>query len=1124
MSKQKIVPPSLERVLSRLAPLGQEAEETLHAIVLGEADALVIEGEDGPSIYTLKEAAEPYRRLVEQMSEAALVVEAEGAILYSNGRLCQLLGVESLVGSSFLELVAPEQRDQAQKLLSDGALFNANAELSLRSATRNAENVRACAAPLSFNEQRCIALVVTALDDIESLRLSRAVLQEREEKLRLALRAAKLGAFVWHVQTDRAEVDARVLELFGKPQGAALNLKEALTLVHPEDRSRYAEAVARACDPSENGAFHEDFRVLLADGAHRWVEVTGQTYFAGDPPQAVRMIGAARDLTPRKLGEAALRESEAFNRALIEASPDCVEVLDLDGRVRTVNETCRRLLQLDDHFEISDRLWPELWPEAARPRLTEALALAKSGRAARLQEFCPTAAGVPKYWDVILKPVKDARGRVVCLLSVARDVTQSREAELALRKSEERQAYLLNLADALRPLVDPNAIQREAARILGQRLGALRVHFAEVTEDGEWGVVRDDYSDGAPSVIGRYRLDNYGPAAFAEFRAGRPLVVHSVAEDERLSAEVRAATAALRIGAYVFSPLVKDGRPVAAIAVHHAQPHVWTDTELAFINETAERSWAAVERALAEERLARAHERLTATLRASPVAVFEQDRELRYVWILNPALGRRPDEVVGMTDYDLFERAQDADAIVTIKRRVLATGVAARQEVHIFAAGVSRWWDLSVEPRFSGKEIAGVLCTATEVTERMREEERQAYLLRLSDRLRELADPEELQYAAACELGAQLRANRVCYAEDCGDGERIMVARNYVDGVDETQGEFRYADFGSRHFSEFGGGRTSVLPDIANDPSLTADEKTAFAEGQVGAAFGAPLLRGGRLVAVLFVNFREPRVLPENDLALIKETVQRTWEAVERARAEAALRVADRRKDEFLAILAHELRNPLAPIRNAIYTLQKLDAGAGAWREQFPTLIAMMNRQVDNLIRLVDDLLEVSRITRGKISLKKQRVDLRDLICQAIETSDPLIRAGEHKLSVALGDAPLGVEADPVRLVQVFSNLLNNAAKYTPPGGHIEIVARRCGDRAFVSVRDDGVGIAPELLPQIFDLFTQSSRGAGGERGGIGVGLALVRSFVEMHGGVVEGASEGLGRGSEFLVRLPLSP
>src|SRR5208283_3736897 len=234
--------------------------------------------------------------------------------------------------------------------------------------------------------------------------------------------------------------------------------------------------------------------------------------------------------------------------------------------------------------------------------------------------------------------------------------------------------------------------------------------------------------------------------------------------------------------------------------------------------------------------------------------------------------------------------------------------------------------------------------------------------------------------------------------------------------------------------------------------------------------------------------------------------------------AQAALAAADRRKDEFLATLAHELRNPLSPIRNAVHVLKKKQTSENS----DAALLAMMDRQVDHLVRLVDELLEISRINRGLIELRKESVAVSDFLQQALETCQPLIEKNDHRVSVKLADGPLWVFGDPLRLSQVVVNIIDNAAKYTPPGGRIEIEAEGVGDELALRVRDNGVGISTEMMPQIFDLFVRAEGQARLSRGGLGIGLALARQFVLLHGGRLEANSDGAGKGSEFTVRLPL--
>jgi signal transduction histidine kinase/CheY-like chemotaxis protein len=227
---------------------------------------------------------------------------------------------------------------------------------------------------------------------------------------------------------------------------------------------------------------------------------------------------------------------------------------------------------------------------------------------------------------------------------------------------------------------------------------------------------------------------------------------------------------------------------------------------------------------------------------------------------------------------------------------------------------------------------------------------------------------------------------------------------------------------------------------------------------------------------------------------------------------------ADRRKNEFLATLAHELRNPLAPIRNAVGLL-RLSGAAGPAAQVWE----MMDRQVDHMVRLVDDLMEVSRITRGKIELRMGVVDLAEAIAAAVETSRPLIDAARHELTIELPPEALLIEGDAVRLAQVISNLLNNAVRYTDPGGRIGIAAKRDEGSAVIMVSDTGIGIAADALPRVFDMFVQANARDSRAQSGLGIGLTLVRSLVEMHGGSVAARSAGAGLGSEFLVRLPLA-
>jgi signal transduction histidine kinase len=311
-----------------------------------------------------------------------------------------------------------------------------------------------------------------------------------------------------------------------------------------------------------------------------------------------------------------------------------------------------------------------------------------------------------------------------------------------------------------------------------------------------------------------------------------------------------------------------------------------------------------------------------------------------------------------------------------------------------------------------------------------------------------------------------------------------------------------------------------LVEDARTDPVFVPHLAAALRAG-CHAVCSTPLLTsGGVLIGTIATYFVRPHRPTDRETRLVELYARQAAEFIDNARLYREIREADRHKDEFLAMLAHELRNPLAPLTNALHMLRP-DGLEGPEAEQ---VRAIAERQVRHLTRLVDDLLDVSRINNGKIQLRKGRVDLGAAIARAVDSARPLIESRRHELSISLPDGPVSLEADAARLEQVLSNLLNNAAKYTEPGGRIELEAGCEADEAFVRVRDTGIGIAPELLPRVFDLFTQEERSLDRSQGGLGIGLTLVRRLVQLHGGSVVATSDGVGRGSEFVVRLPLGP
>jgi PAS domain S-box-containing protein len=318
-------------------------------------------------------------------------------------------------------------------------------------------------------------------------------------------------------------------------------------------------------------------------------------------------------------------------------------------------------------------------------------------------------------------------------------------------------------------------------------------------------------------------------------------------------------------------------------------------------------------------------------------------------------------------------------------------------------------------------------------------------------------------------------------------------------------------------------GQAEIVPEITDDMLVSSikDQELLDIMRELGlkSYIGVPLTVRGKTLGVLtFIVAESGHIYDNVDLAVAQDLASRAAIAVENSQLNRELRDADQRKDEFLATLAHELRNPLAPIRSGLHVLQL----AGGGGETGDEVRSMMERQITHMVRLVDDLLDVSRITRNKLDLRRERVALATVIQTAVETSRPLIEERGHTLSMTLAPFPVYLDADPVRLAQVFSNLLTNAAKYTEPGGRISLTAESEGAEAVIRVSDNGLGIPVADQPRIFEMFSQVDHHLERAQGGLGIGLMLVRRLIEMHGGSVSVHSAGRGQGSEFIVRIPV--
>jgi PAS domain S-box-containing protein len=496
----------------------------------------------------------------------------------------------------------------------------------------------------------------------------------------------------------------------------------------------------------------------------------------------------------------------------------------------------------------------------------------------------------------------------------------------------------------------------------------------------------------------------------------------------------------------------------------------------------------------------------------------------------NPAelamLGYAHDEFVGRNIAEFHvERDVVDDVLERLKHGESVNGLPARMRCK---DGSIRDVLVSSNGLFENGAFVHSRCFTLDVTDRKRAEAELASelaamtrLQSLSTRLVQVGDLESLLHeilAAAAELTHTTKGN--IHLVDSGSGELRVVA---------------HQGFGARFLARFGRRGSELVcgaavqtrerviwEDLALAPELRhSTEREVFLGEGVRSVQSTPLLaRDGRLLGLLNTHYEIAHRPIDRELRYLDLLARMAADLIERSQIEQSLRDADRRKTEFLAMLAHELRNPLAPILNALQIIRLNEHGEAA--PALKSASSMMDRQLVQLVRLVDDLLDVSRISRGKIELKRDRVALAVVVDHAVEAARPSCENVRHALHVALPNEPIYVHADPARLSQVIGNLLANAIKFTEPGGVIHLRVERDNDRAVIRVADNGIGIAADQLSRIFELFTQVDTSLERSRGGLGIGLTLLKTLVEMHDGTVEAHSAGLGRGSEFVVRLPI--
>jgi PAS domain S-box-containing protein len=533
---------------------------------------------------------------------------------------------------------------------------------------------------------------------------------------------------------------------------------------------------------------------------------------------------------------------------------------------------------------------------------------------------------------------------------------------------------------------------------------------------------------------------------------------------------------------------------------------------------------------------------LTAILDASVDHISVIDRAGRYLLVNEAAarmVGRSPAEMVGRTWRELGLRASSFERIDRERESVMASGLPLRNEVTFPDPSGDLHFEYVLAPvRGDDGEVTAIVAMTRDVTERARllageqaaravAERAAARTLRLQAVTAALSETTTAEEVAEVILDQGLAAlgaksGTIALVTPSGTELELLHAAGFPPGEVTPWRQFPLASPVALA-DAVRSGEPIVLHDHAARRARYPHRFLPDPAGN-GALVAVPLLSDRRAIGGFGMVFPEGRAFGDEDLGFVLTLAQQCAQALERARLYQAERqaridaeVANRAKDEFLAMLGHELRNPLAPTLHALEVMRQKggDPATRGWA------VEMLERQARHMARLVDDLLDVSRITRGKIELRLEPIELSELVRRAVESCRALFDDRRHRLVLELCPEPVWLEVDPARLEQVLCNLLNNAAKYTPPGGRITLRTEGDGFEVVVTVTDDGAGIPPEMLTRIFDLFHQVDPSLARSQGGLGIGLTLVQRLVEMHGGSVEAHSDGPGRGSTFAVRLP---
>lgn len=842
-----------------------------------------------------------------------------------------------------------------------------------------------------------------------------------------------------------------------------------------------------------------------------------------------KVIGAVNmlvDITDQKKTEKTLlqitQESDRKRRlyeGLLTNTPDLAYVFDLEHRFTYVNDALLRMWgrSLEDSLgKTCLEIGYEPWHAEMHNREIDEIARTKQPIRGEVP-FPHETLGVRTY-DYILTPLIGVNGEVEAVTGITRDVTER-------KRVEERALFLNELMGRLTPLYREKDIVSAAVEALGKHLKASRCYFVECHPDEDRISISHAWSaPGQKDISGTYPLHDFADANLWDQVEAGAVMVEDVENDPRTTPALESFHR-LEIRSWASHPFKESGKRTVTLAVAFSEPHQWLPWETSLLDHVIARVWPLVGRARSEAALRESRRRLRMVSDHVPALIGYVDRDEVFQFAngrYTEWFGLTPDELLGkpltaiMGPEVLAHRRPYLDRVmagesVTFEGPTLHKQLGVR-ELHV-----------SYDPDFGPDGgIRGFYVMALDITERKQSEALLARHARQSRILWEAAgvifttdDADEMLQRVFGKINELLEVDAYFNFMVNASGDALELISSH--GItDDTRESLRRLEFGQAICGTVAQTRTSMVCEAIDQSD---NPLVQVVKGCGARAYACnPLIAGGELLGTLsFASSTRDRF--EADEIEFMETISHyITAAYVRLRLVENLRTADRRKDEFLATLAHELRNPLAPIRTGL-EIMRMTEGNPAAAEQ---VRSTMERQVDQLVTLVNDLLDVSRITGGKLQLRKSVINLADVVRSATEASQPVIDEAAQTLRLHLPGRSIELEADPNRLAQIISNLLTNASKYSGHGSDIILEAIEENETLLIKVTDKGIGIPREMLGRIFEMFTQVEDGTGQNHGGLGIGLTLVKSLVEMHGGTVWAESDGPGQGTVVQIRLPL--